>query len=195
MGVFPLEFDALEIDLAVGCTYKFLNGGPGAPAFLYVRRDLQDHFHQPLTGWHGHASPFGMNTNYEPAEGILRGRVGSPPLLSMLALDAALDAYDGVSIGEARAKTESVTAIFIEAIDSLVPAGHVEIVTPRDPTRRAGQVSVAHPRAKELVKELPEVGVIADFREPNIIRHGFSPLYIGHVDAVDAAVALASLLT
>ena len=194
VGVFPLKFDTLGVELAVGCTYKYLNGGPGAPAFLYVRQDLQAEFHQPLTGWHGHIAPFGMEPDYVPANGIMRGRVGSPPLISMLALDAALDAYDGVSLSDARAKTESVTAIFIDAIDALVPAGKVQIATPRESASRAGQVSVAHPRARELVNALMGLGVIADFREPNILRHGFSPLYIGHLDAVRAAEALASLL-
>ncbi len=194
VGVVPLQFDALDVELAVGCTYKYLNGGPGAPAFLYVREDLHDALDQPLTGWHGHVDPFGMQSDYEPAAGIIRGRVGSPPLLSMLALDAALDAYDGVSLADARAKTQSVTGIFIDALDRSLAPGVIEIATPRDSSQRAGQVSIAHPRARELVHELIPLGVLADFREPDIIRCGFSPLYIGHTDAVNAVRALASLL-
>jgi kynureninase len=193
VGIYPLEFDSLGVDLAAGCTYKYLNGGPGAPAFLYVRAELQSEFDQPLTGWHGHADPFAMSPEYAPAGGILRGRVGTPPLISMLALDAALDAYDGVSLTAARAKTETLTTLYIDSVDALLD-NDVEIITPRNPHHRAGQVSVAHPRAKELVKELSNVGVLADFREPNIVRQGFSPLYISHADAVRAAEALALVL-
>jgi len=194
VGIYPLQFDELGLELAVGCTYKYLNGGPGAPAFMYVRADLQPAFDQPLTGWHGHAEPFGMQPDYQPAEGIVRGRVGTPPLISMFALDAALDAYNGISMIDARAKTESLTTLYIDSLDALVPAGVIRIVTPRDPGRRAGQVSVAHPRARDLVKELASIGVITDFREPDIVRHGFAPLYVSHSDVVEAVQALAALL-
>jgi kynureninase len=194
VGVVPLAFDADGVDLAVGCTYKFLNGGPGAPAFVYVRREHQADFDQPLHGWHGHAHPFGMQPGYVPADGIVKARVGTPDVLSMAAMDAALGAYDGVSAVQARAKTASLTAFFIEAVDALIPTGVVEVVTPRDPNRRAGQVSLSHPDGRGLTVRLAERGVITDFREPTIVRFGFSPLYVRHVDALVAATALRDMV-
>ena len=191
-GAVDLDLDAAEVDLAVGCGYKYLNGGPGAPAYLYVARRLQDDFDQPLTGWHGHVAPFAMGPGYEPAPGISRARVGTPPMLSLLALDAALDAFDGLDPGQVRAASVSLTSFFIEAVDLLV--GDIEVVTPRQADRRGSQVSLCHPDAEGVIRALVARQVIGDFRPPDIVRLGFAPLYVSHRDALAAAEALAAVL-
>ncbi|MEU8266858.1 kynureninase [Sphaerisporangium sp. NPDC049002] len=191
-GVLPIELDALGVDLAVGCTYKFLNGGPGSPAFVYVPRDLQGSFRQPLSGWGGHRDPFAMAPAYEPAPGIARARAGTPDILSLLALEAALEVWDGVDLADVRAKGLSLTGFFMECVDELL-GDAVEVVTPRD-GNRGHQVSLRHPGAGELVAELTAREVIGDFRTPDILRFGFAPLYNSYTDAVHAAQSLTDVL-
>jgi kynureninase len=193
VGVLPITLDALDVDLAVGCTYKFLNGGPGAPAFLYVRADLQDSFDQPLSGWGGHRDPFAMEPAYRPAEGIDRARCGTPDILSLLALEAALEVWDGVDLAEVRAKGLSLTGFVMECVDALLPPGTVEILTPRD-ERRGHQVSLRHPRAQAVMAELTAREVIGDFRAPDVLRFGLAPLYVRHADVLHAVRTLAAVL-
>ncbi len=191
-GVLAIGLDEHDVDLAVGCGYKYLNGGPGAPAFVYVARRHQADFDQPLSGWHGHAEPFAMAPTFRPAEGIDRVRVGTPPLLSMLALEAALTAYDDISPAAARDKSVSLTGFFLECVSTLVPG--IAVGTPTDSARRGSQVSLAHPQAYGIVQALIERGVVGDFREPHFVRLGFAPLYLSHADVLTATQQLAGVL-
>lgn len=189
-GALPVGLDAHGVDLAVGCSYKFLNGGPGAPAYLYIAARHQAAFDSPLPGWNGHADPFAMTPSYEAAEGVRRGRVGTPDILSMLALDAALDAWDGVSVEAVRAKSLALTDFFLDCVAAYVPAGRVEPVTPAGHGQRASQVSLRTENAAEIMRELISRGVIGDFRAPDVLRFGFTPLYVGFADAERAARTL-----
>lgn len=193
-GALPVDLDAHGVDLAVGCTYKYLNGGPGSPAYLYVRADLQPRFDSPLPGWNSHADPFGMNPAYEPAPGALRGRVGTPDILSMLALEAALEVWDGVSIESVRAKSLALTDFFLECVSAYVPEGRVESVTPPAHAERGSQVALRCAEAGEVMKRLIERGVVGDFRHPDILRFGFTPLYVSYADTEQAARLLAETL-
>ncbi|MBI4939936.1 MAG: kynureninase [Actinobacteria bacterium] len=206
-GAMPVDLDALGVDLAVGCGYKYLNGGPGAPAFVYVRRDLQDGVRNPLSGWHGHAAPFDFGPEYAPAPGVTRMRVGTPPLISLLALESALEAFDGLSPEQVRTKSLSLTGFFVECLDALgllddgpddAARGAAEpglrLVTPREPDRRGSQVALAHPDAYAVVQALIARGVVGDFRTPDVVRLGFAPLYLSHADVLAAALALRDVL-
>ncbi|MFI6981853.1 kynureninase [Embleya sp. NPDC050154] len=189
-GAFPIDLDAHDVDLAVGCGYKYLSGGPGAPAFVYVaERHIAD-FAPALTGWHGHANPFGMEPGYAPAPGIERARIGTPPLLSMLALEAALGAYDDVSMTAVRAKGLALTDLFIACVTDL----GLETLTPLEHARRGSQVAVRHPEPHAVMAALIDRGVIGDVRPPDVLRFGFNPLYIGHADVVEAARVLGDIL-
>ncbi|MEV6019471.1 kynureninase [Streptomyces sp. NPDC051997] len=193
-GALPVGLDEHGVDLAVGCTYKYLNGGPGSPAYLYVRADLQDRFDSPLPGWNSHAEPFAMSASYEPAPGALRGRVGTPDILSMLALEAALEVWDGVSVESVRAKSLALTDFFLECVSAYVPEGRVESVTPFAHAERGSQVALRCVDAGAVMKRLIERGVVGDFRHPDILRFGFTPLYVGFADAERAARILAETL-
>ncbi|MER8005087.1 kynureninase [Streptomyces sp. NPDC094149] len=189
-GALPVGLDEHGVDLAVGCTYKYLNGGPGSPAYLYVRRDLQDRFDSPLPGWNSHAEPFGMRPGYEPASGAVRGRVGTPDILSMLALEAALEVWDGVPVEAVRAKSLALTDFFLECVDAYTPAGRVESVTPAVHADRGSQVALRCDDAGDVMKRLIERGVVGDFRHPDVLRFGFTPLYVGFADVERAARVL-----
>lgn len=193
-GALPVGLDEHGVDLAVGCTYKYLNGGPGSPAFLYVRADLQDRFDSPLPGWNSHVEPFGMRPAYEPAAGAVRGRVGTPDILSMLALEAALEVWDGVTVDAVRAKSLALTDFFLECVEAYVPEGRVECVTPRAHGERGSQIALRCPDAGDVMKRLIERGVVGDFRHPDVLRFGFTPLYVGFADVERAARVLAEVL-
>ncbi|MFG2809670.1 kynureninase [Streptomyces sp. DT199] len=193
-GALPVGLDEHGVDLAVGCTYKYLNGGPGSPAYLYVRRELQDRFDSPLPGWNSHAEPFGMRTGYEPAPGALRGRVGTPDILSMLALEAALEVWDGVSVEAVRAKSLALTDFFLQCVTAYVPEGRVACVTPLAHEERGSQIALRCDDAGDVMKRLIEQGVVGDFRAPDVLRFGFTPLYVGFADVERAARVLARTL-
>ncbi|WP_370626543.1 kynureninase [Streptomyces sp. NBRC 110035] len=194
-GALPVGLDEHGVDLAVGCTYKYLNGGPGSPAYLYVRAELQDRFDSPLPGWNSHAEPFGMRPEYAPAPGALRGRVGTPDILSMLALEAALDVWDdGVTVEAVRAKSLALTDFFLECVEAYVPEGRVECVTPRAHRERGSQIALRCRDAGDVMRRLIERGVVGDFRHPDVLRFGFTPLYVGFADAERAARVLAEVL-
>ncbi|MFE5752820.1 kynureninase [Streptomyces massasporeus] len=193
-GALPVGLDEHGVDLAVGCTYKYLNGGPGSPAYLYVRRELQDRFDSPLPGWNSHAEPFGMRSEYEAAPGALRGRVGTPDILSMLALEAALEVWDGVSVEAVRAKSLALTDFFLECVTAYVPEGRVECVTPLAHEERGSQIALRCDDAGDVMKRLIEQGVVGDFRAPDVLRFGFTPLYVGFADVERAARVLAQTL-
>jgi kynureninase len=191
-GAVDVRLDACDVDLAVGCGYKYLNGGPGAPAFIYVAARHLDAFDQPLTGWHGHARPFAMEESYEAVAGIGKARVGTPPLLSVLALESALTAYDGLTIRQVRDRSLSLTGFFLECLDALCP--QVEIVTPREEHARGSQVAVRHEQAYGVVQALIARGVVGDFRVPDVVRLGFAPLYLTHADVLASAEHLRQVL-
>ncbi|MEW2388768.1 kynureninase [Streptomyces venezuelae] len=193
-GALPVGLDEHGVDLAVGCTYKYLNGGPGSPAYLYVREALQPRFDSPLPGWNSHAEPFGMRAEFEAADGALRGRVGTPDILSMLALEASLDVWDGVSIDAVRAKSLALTDFFLRCVGAYVPTGRVESLTPAAHAERGSQVALRCEGAGDVMKRLIEQGVVGDFRAPDVLRFGFTPLYVSFGDAERAARVLARTL-
>jgi kynureninase len=193
-GAMPIALGAAGADLAVGCGYKYLNGGPGAPAFLYVRRELQDRIRSPLSGWMGHREPFAFATSYAPAAGIGRNLCGTPPVLAMAALDAALDLWAEVDLDAVRAKSEALAALFIAAVEERCGDLGVMLASPRAAAQRGSQVSFRHGEGYAVMQALIARGVIGDFRAPDLIRFGFTPLYQRHVDIFDAALALAEIL-
>ena len=192
-GAVPVALTAVDADVAVGCTYKYLNGGPGSPAFAWVHPRHQDAWDQPVTGWFGHTAPFDMERDYTPATGITRMASGTPPVLALSALDAALDAFDGVPVDVLRAESLSLTDYFIALVDARLGSAF-EVVTPREHARRGSQVSLRHPAAYGVVRALVERGVVGDFRTPDIARFGLAPLYVTHADVFDAVQALVAVL-
>jgi len=193
-GVLALKLDRIGVDFAVGATYKFLGGGPGAPAFSYVASRWQPRLDQPLTGWGGAADPFAMSGQFEAAAGIDRMRVGTPDILSLLALDAALDVWDDVDMAQVRAKGLALTGFFMDCVRELLPPELAEVVTTRGDDR-GHQVSVRVAAAATLVGRLAERGVVVDWRPPDLLRAGFAPLYTSYGDALRGAQVIADLLS
>jgi len=191
-GAFPVALADLGVDFAVGCGYKYLNGGPGAPAFIYVAPRHQIAFRNPITGWFGHAAPFDFSLEFVPAEGIARARVGTPHVLGLVALDAALDVFDGLDLDVVRAKSLAMTDLFMDLVEGWVD--ELDVATPREPERRGSQVSLRHEHAFPIVQALIARDVVGDFRTPDIARFGFAPLYLRHVDVWDAAVAVREVI-
>jgi kynureninase len=194
-GVVPIDLDAWGAELAVGCTYKYLNGGPGSPGFLYVRKDLQASLDQPITGWFAHDDQFGFRREFTPSDTIRRFLVGTPPILSMAAVAAGIDLTVDAGIAAIRAKSQSLSTLFIEAVDSLDVSHGLDVATPRSPERRGSHVSLRHPDGLRIAGALRDEGVVPDFREPDLVRFGFAPLYTSHAEVVDAVVVLDTVLT
>ena len=194
VGSVPLALDDWGVDIAVGCTYKYLNGGPGAPAFAYLRRDLQAEVRQPIWGWMGHRAAFEMGPGHEPAPGVRALLSGTPPILAMVPLRANLDMLAAAGIGAVRAKSELLTAWALELTDRwLVPLG-VEVVSPRAPERRGGHVTLRRPGFEQLLDPLWEQGVIPDYRRPDGLRVGPAPLSTSFVEVHRGLATLRELL-
>jgi kynureninase len=194
-GAVPVDLDGWDADLAVGCGYKYLNGGPGAPAFAYVHARWHDVFDQPITGWMGHAAPFALDRDYRPATGVARLLAGTPSILSMSAFDAALDAFDDVSMTDVRAKSLALTDYFAALVENRLAGYGVAVEVPRPHEQRGSQVCLRHPGAYGLVQALIARGVVGDFRDPDYARFGFTPLYLRFVDVWDAVEHMAQVLS
>lgn len=190
VGAVPLRLAADDVDFAVGCGYKYLNGGPGAPAFLSVAPRLQATLRMPLTGWLGHAEPFAFAPNYRPAEGIARAIVGTPPVLSLAALEVGVDLLAEAPMAVLRDKSLRLTGLLMDLIAQECAGCGFEALTPREPERRGSQVSFAHPDGYAIMQALIARGVIGDFRAPDVLRFGLAPLYVRFVDIWDAVAAL-----
>jgi len=186
-GATDVKVAAGGADFAVGCTYKYLNSGPGGPAFVYVAPRHAETVRPALSGWLGHEAPFAFDLDYRPGRGIERMRVGTPPVLQLAALDAALDVWDAVEIADLRARSLQLTDAFIAGIEARCPT--LTLATPREHALRGSQVSFRHPEGYAIMQALISRGVIGDFRAPDILRFGFTPLYIG-LDEVEGAVAI-----
>nr|WSZ97530.1 kynureninase [Streptomyces sp. NBC_00857] len=193
-GALPVGLDAHGVDLAVGCTYKYLNGGPGSPAFLYVAERHQERFDSPLPGWNSHTDPFAMAPDYAAGDGAVRGRVGTPDILSMLAMDAALDVWDGVRIEAVRAKSLALTDFFLECVEAYAPRGRVRSLTPAAHAERGSQIALRCAEAPAVMEALIARGVVGDLRRPDVLRFGFTPLYTGFADTERAARVLGEVL-
>uniref|UniRef100_UPI00109D244B aminotransferase class V-fold PLP-dependent enzyme n=1 Tax=Microbacterium sp. K36 TaxID=2305439 RepID=UPI00109D244B len=193
-GVVPMKLDDWGVDMAVGCTYKYLNGGPGSPAFAYLRHDLQGLLRQPIQGWWSAADIFAMGPEYVPADGIRQLLSGTPPVTSMLAMQGMIDLIEQSGIDGVRAKSESLTALAVRAYDELLAPLDVRLLSPRDPARRGGHITIGHPDFREVTRRLWADGVIPDFRFPDGIRLGLSPLSTSHAETVAGVLAVRDAL-
>jgi kynureninase len=191
-GAIPVDLAGADTDFAVGCSYKYLNSGPGGPAFIYVAPRLADHVRPALSGWLGHEAPFAFDLDYRPGAGIERMRVGTPPVLQLAALDAALDVWDSVDMSDLRARSLELQGIFIERVEAACPM--LSLATPRDPAQRGSQVSFRHTQGYAIMQALIAEGVIGDFRAPDILRFGFTPLYLSPEDVTRAADILCDIM-
>ena len=191
-GAVPLDLNGDGAELAVGCGYKYLNGGPGAPAFLYVAESLQERLNSPLQGWMGHAEPFAFTDDYSPAPGIARFLAGTPPILGLASLEAGLDTFEGVTMERLWSKSIELFDIFHANMERHCPELHC--ITPRWHEKRGSHISFRHPHAFELCQALIDQGVIGDFRAPDVVRFGITPLYLGAEDIVRAVDIFAEIL-
>ncbi len=193
-GAFPVHLNACDVDFAVGCGYKYLNGGPGAPAFLFVAHEHQTQAVPVLSGWMGHKNPFEFTPWYAPAEGVGRLTAGTPSVLGLTALEAALEVFDGIDMNLVRQKSLGLTGAFIALMEPLRQEFGFELVTPKDGALRGSQVSYAHDQGYAIMQALIADGVIGDFRAPNIVRFGFTPLYTRYADVQEAVDRLARVM-
>lgn len=192
IGVVEIGFDSHTIDFAVGCTYKYLNGGPGSPAFIAVAKAHQAAAQHPLSGWWGHAAPFAFDRDFRPDMGIKRFLCGTQPIISMRGVDVALDAMEGVEVPALRRKSLALTEFFMARVGALLPS--LDILTPHQPALRGSQVGISFDRGYAVVQAMIERGVIGDFRAPDLMRFGFAPLYVRFADVWDAAEILAECI-
>ena len=193
-GAMPVDLDGCGADLAVGCGYKYLNGGPGAPAFSFVAGRHHGDLRSPLWGWMGHAAPFEFATSYQPAPGVARLLVGTPPILSLAALECGVESVAEIGISQLRAKSIALTELFIGLVDRDCGGHGLELGSPRDPARRGSQVALRHPEGYAVMQALIAAAVIGDFRPPDLLRFGFAPAYVRFVDVWDAVARLRGIL-
>lgn len=193
VGAVELDLHASKADFAIGCTYKYLNGGPGAPAFLYVRRDLQNEIQPGLAAWMGHAVPFDFIDDYDPAPGMARYRSGTPSLIAFAALQGALELWADVDLRDVRRKSVELSNLFIARVEALANI-QLSLASPRAAEHRGSHIALTHPRGYELMQALIQRGVIGDFRAPDIIRFAFTPLYLRYVDVWDAVTIIGDVL-
>ncbi len=192
VGAVPLHLNRDGAELAVGCGYKYLNGGPGAPAFLYVAERLQERLIPALRGWMGHAAPFAFTDDYRPAPGIARFLAGTPPMLSLLALESGVESFDGVDMETLWAKSVRLFDLFLRLAEERCP--ELECISPREPEKRGSHISFRHTHAFEICQALIADGVIGDFRAPDVVRFGLTPLYLGYEDVFEAVERMAAIL-
>lgn len=198
-GAIPIDLNECKADFAVGCSYKYLNAGPGGPAWLYVAKRHQEAAHQPLTGWLGHAEPFAFDLDYRPADGIRRHVCSSPGVLGLVTFEVALDIMLEADMGAIRQKSIALSNLFIELVEHHCGGAGLSLASPRDasetaPLIRGSQVSFAHPDGYGMIQALIKRNVIGDFRDPDILRFGFTPLYLRYVDVFDAVTHLRAVL-
>jgi kynureninase len=193
-GALPVALAAAKVDLAVGCGYKYLNGGPGAPAFAFVARRHQAGFETPLSGWMGHAEPFAFDERYRPAAGIARLACGTPPILSLAALECGVATIERGGVLRLRRKSEALTDLFIRLVEQECAGFGLELASPRESERRGSQVSLRHPEGYAIVQALVARGVVGDFRAPDLLRFGFAPAYLRFSDVWDAVAALRAVM-
>jgi len=193
VGVVEIGFDRHAVDFAVGCTYKYLNGGPGSPAFISVAKVHQAAAQHPLSGWWGHAAPFAFDRDFRPDAGIKRFLCGTQPIISLRGVEAALDAMEGVRVAALRQKSLALTELFMARVSALLQG--LDIMTPRQASLRGSQVGISFDKGYAVVQAMIERGVIGDFRAPDLMRFGFAPLYVRFADVWDAADLLAECIS
>jgi len=194
VGAVPVDLNGTGADLAVGCGYKYLNGGPGAPAFLYVAERHQARLRSPLSGWMGHGAPFDFDDAYHPAPGIARFLCGTPPILGLAALEEGVALFEGVDFAAVVEKSVALSTLLIEQVETRCAGFGLELATPSDPAARGSHVSFRHPEAFALCQALIDQGVIGDFRTPDLLRFGLTPLYLGYADVWQAVERLYDIL-
>lgn len=194
-GAVNVDLNGVDADYAVGCTYKYLNGGPGSPGFVWVPKRHQNAFSQPLSGWWGHKKPFEMNPDYRPDDGIGRFLCGTQPIVSMALVECGLDVFLKTDMDAVRRKSLALTDLFIELVETRCAGLDLTLVTPREHAQRGSHVSFEHPHGYEVMQALIARGVIGDYREPRVLRFGFTPLYLRFVDVWDAVETLRDVLT
>lgn len=194
-GAVPVDLHACEADFAIGCTYKYLNGGPGAPAFIWVPQRLQAQFHHPLSGWWGHANPFAMHHDFAPTPGVRRALCGTQPVVSLAMVECGLDIFAKTDMDSVRRKSLALTDLFIALVEQECAGLGLTLVTPREHAKRGSHVSFAHAHGYGIMQALIARGVIGDYREPEVMRFGFTPLYTRHADVWDAVAILKDILT